>query len=96
MTQDNLPAADVMSDDDFETIGDYHRSAAYHFTAAAKHHLAAAAADDDGDDDTSARQAHLAYRHQLHAVQYAEIATMESDTPDDEDEALEASAAAAT
>jgi hypothetical protein len=92
MTQENLPAADVMSEDDFETIGDYHRSAAYHFTAAAKHHLAAAAADDDGDDDTSARQAHLAYRHQLHAVQYAEIATMESDTPDDEDEALEAAA----
>jgi hypothetical protein len=96
MTQENLPAADVMSEDDFETIGDYHRSAAYHFTAAAKHHLAAAAADDDGDDDTSARQAHLAYRHQLHAVQYAEIATMESDTPDDEDEASEAPVSAAT
>ena len=86
MTQDTVPSTDVMSEDEFETIGDYHRSAAHHFTAAAKHHLAAAAADDDGDEETSARQAHLAYRHQLHAVQYAETATMEADTIDDDDD----------
>ena len=81
MNQDNLP----QTDDEFESIGDYHRSAAYHFNAAAKHHLAAAAADDDGDEATAAHQAYLAYRHQLNGVQYAEIATMESDIPDEDD-----------
>lgn len=81
MTQDTLP----QTDDDFESIADYHRSAAYHFSAAAKHHLAAAAADDEGDEATAAHQAYLAYRHQLNGVQYAEIATMESDTSDEDD-----------
>ncbi len=96
MTQDTVPPTDVLSDDEFETIGDYHRSAAYHFTAAAKHHLAAAAADDDGDEETSARQAHLAYRHQLHAVQYAEIATMEADSEDDDDATIPEETSAAS
>lgn len=44
MTQDTSPVADTVADDlvdeDFETIGDYHRMAAHHFQAAAKHHLA--------------------------------------------------------
>ena len=35
-------------EDEFETIGDYHRKAAHYFSQAAKHHLAAAAADDEG------------------------------------------------
>jgi hypothetical protein len=88
MTQDTSPVADAVADDlvdeDFETIGDYHRMAAHHFQAAAKHHLAAAAADDEGDDEANARHAFLAYRHQLNGVQCAEIAMMESDTLDDE------------
>jgi hypothetical protein len=58
MTQDTSPVADAVADDlvdeDFETIGDYHRMAAHHFQAAAKHHLAAAAADDEGDDEANA------------------------------------------
>ena len=33
-------------EDDFETIGDYHRKAAQYFAQAATHHLAAAAADE--------------------------------------------------
>ncbi len=37
-------------EDEFETIGDYHRKAAHYFSQAAKHHLAAAAADDEGDE----------------------------------------------
>jgi len=72
------------SEEDFETIGDYHRMAAHHFTAAAKHHLAAADADDEGNDEALARHVLLAYRHQLNGVQCAEIAAMESDTLDDE------------
>jgi hypothetical protein len=88
MTEDLSPLADAtaqeLAEEDFETIGDYHRMAAHHFQAAAKHHLAAATADDDGDEETQARHAFLAYRHQLNGVQCAEIAMMESDTLDDE------------
>jgi hypothetical protein len=84
MTDDTNPVADELLDEDFETIGDYHRMAAHHFTAAAKHHLAAADADEEGDDPGIARHAHLAYRHQLQGVQCAEIAAMESDTLEDE------------
>jgi len=79
---------DELTEEDFETIGDYHRMAAHHFTAAARHHLAAADADDAGDDEANARHALLAYRHQLNGVQCAEIAAMESDTLDDEFDAV--------
>jgi len=100
MTQDAVPLSenlaenltdtltDTLTDDDFETIGDYHRMAAHHFSAAAKHHMAAAAADDDGEDESTARHAFLAYRHQLNAVQFAEIATMESDPLEEDDEGV--------
>jgi hypothetical protein len=77
-------SVDELTEEDFETIGDYHRMAAHHFTAAARHHLAAADADDAGEDEVNARHALLAYRHQLNGVQCAEIAAMESDTLDDE------------
>ena len=88
MTDPNAHSETDVSDDDFETIGDYHRIAAHHFSAAAKHHLAAAQADDEGDDEVAMRHAHLAYCHQLHGTQYAEVAAMESQ---DLDESLEAS-----
>ena len=52
--------------------------------ACAKHHMAAAHADDEGNEEAAAKHAHLAYRHQLNAVQYAEIAAMESESLDDE------------
>lgn len=84
MTENTSPVVDDLVEDDFETIGDYHRMAAHHFTAAARHHLAAADADDEGNDEANARHALLAYRHQLNGVQCAEIAAMESDTLDDE------------
>jgi rubrerythrin len=84
MNDQTLVDADIAEDEDFETIGDYHRIAAHHFTAAAKHHLAAADADDEGDEAGNARHALLAYRHQLNGVQAAEIANMESDTLEDE------------
>jgi hypothetical protein len=84
MNDQTSPETDVLEEDDFETIGDYHRMAAHHFSAAAKHHLAAADADDEGNEEANARHALLAYRHQLNGVQCAEIAMMESDTLDDE------------
>ncbi len=102
MTQDttsliSMTPADLLErdfDEDFESIGDHHRMAAHHFAAAAKHHLAAAAADDDGDAKSTSHHAHLAYRHQLNGVQYAEIAVMDNDSLDDE-EALDLEAAIA-
>ena len=66
--------------EEFESTADHHRLAAQHFAAAARYHLAAAEADDEGDADACARQAYQAYRHQLTAVQYAEIAAMDDDT----------------
>ena len=71
-------------DDEFETVAQYHRMAALHFSAAAKHHLAAAAADDEDDVESTARHAFQAFRHQLNAVQYAEIAVMDNDGLDDD------------
>ncbi|MES2941560.1 MAG: hypothetical protein V4772_01680 [Pseudomonadota bacterium] len=73
-------------EEEFQSIGDHHRMAAHHFSAAARHHLAAATADDEGDDEANARHAHLAYRHQLNAVQYAEIAVMDNESLEDIDE----------
>jgi hypothetical protein len=84
MNQDVTTVTEELTEEEFETIGDYHRMAAHHFEAAAKHHLAAAAADDEGDEETNARHALLAYRHQLNGIQCAEIAQMESDTLEDE------------
>jgi hypothetical protein len=78
-----IDVADSLSheafEDEFETIGDYHRKAAHYFAQAAKHHLAAAAADDAGDDSALELHAFKAYRNQLNGVQCAEIAVMESD-----------------
>jgi len=62
---------------EYESVGDYHRQAAHHFSAAAKQHLKAADADDDGDEESVILHSHLAYRHQLNGTQYAEIAAME-------------------
>lgn len=69
-----------LMDEEFESTGDHHRMAAHHFAAAAKHHEAAATAADEGDDEANAHQAYLAYRHQLNAVQYAEIAVMDNES----------------
>jgi hypothetical protein len=84
MIENTSPVMDEEFEEDSESIGDYHRMAAHHFTVAAKHHMAAAEADDEGHDEAAARHAHMAYRHQLNAIQYAEIAAMESDNLEDE------------
>jgi hypothetical protein len=89
MSQDTTPKPSGETDieitslqvtEEFESAADHHRLAAQHFAAAARYHLAAAEADDEGDADSCARQGYQAYRHQLTAVQYAEIAAMDDDT----------------
>ena len=93
MTHDNALAStveheetmDTLVEDEFESLGDYHRMAAHHFEAAAKHHLAAAEADEQGDDLLREQHAYRAYRHQLNGIQYAEIAAMDSDDEDSAD-----------
>lgn len=88
-TDAELP--DGQFEEEFADAGAHHRMAAQHFSAAAKHHLAAAAADDEGDQEANARHGYLAYRHQLNAVQYAEIAVMDNECLDDEfDDAVSA------
>jgi hypothetical protein len=100
MTNENTPLTKSDSsvelkedyfEEDFESAGEYHRMAAFHFSAAAKHHLAAATSDDEGDAEGTARHAFQAFRHQLNAVQYAEIAVMDNDSLDDESDDDEAS-----
>lgn len=99
MTNDHPPApapatataadnpSELLVDDveeELETAAEYHRMAAHHFELAAKHHRVAAAADDIGDDDAYSHHAYLAYRHQLNAVQYSEIAAMDNENLDGE------------
>ena len=64
-------------DDLFESVGESHRMASFHFKEASKHHELAASAFDLADHTTCDMRAFMAYRHQLNAVQYAEIAVME-------------------
>ncbi len=76
---------DALDDDEIETTGDVHRLAAHHFAAAAKFHLLAATAADEGDKGANARFAYLAYRQQLNAVQYAEIAVMDNESLEEDE-----------
>lgn len=87
MNTDTTPLnlADEMADD-FASIAEQHRMAAHHFKLAARHHMAAADADENGDPGLTARHAFLAYRHQLAATQYAEIAVLDDDNLDDLDD----------
>lgn len=100
MTNENTPLSELEPnadltaehfEDEYETAAEYHRMAALHFSAAAKHHLAAAIADEEGDNESTASHAFKAFRHQLNAVQYAEIAVMDNDNLEDEED-YEASA----
>lgn len=66
-------------DEETETLADLHRMASLHYAQAAKHHTLAADADDHAHHESRDSHAFLAYRHQLVASQYAEMAVMESD-----------------
>lgn len=76
---DNVNDNDEFLDDDFVSITHCHALAAQHFQAAARHHLQAADAHDAGNLYETHRRAYLAYRHQLLATQYAEMAAIEDD-----------------
>lgn len=85
MTNENIPELiDEDFEEEFETAAEYHRMAARHFAAAAKHHLSAATADEEGDSEGTEHHAFQAFRHQLNAVQYAEVAVMDNDNLEDE------------
>jgi hypothetical protein len=78
--QANEVAVDVESDfaEEFDSPSENHRMAAHHFSEAAKEHELAADAYDAGDQTSSEMHSFKAYRHQLNAVQYSEIAVMEA------------------
>jgi hypothetical protein len=73
-------------DEDFESPSECHRSAAYHFLQAAKQHSLAAQAWESGDQNATDMHSFMAYRHQLNAVQYAEIAVMEVQGLDEQED----------
>jgi hypothetical protein len=66
-------------EEEYESLADYHRIAALHYSQAAKHHSLAADADDQGHEEARNSHVFLAYRHKLIANQYAEMAVIESD-----------------
>lgn len=84
--QHDIPSEDFM-DDDFVSIAHCHLLAAEHFQAASQQHTKAAEAYEAGNLYESHRRGYLAYRHQLLATQYAELAAVEEDEEAfDEDE----------
>lgn len=84
--QHDIQSEDFM-DDDFVSIAYCHSLAAEHFQAASLQHIKAAEAQESGNLYESHRRAYLAYRHQLLATQYAEMAAVEEEEIDfDEDE----------
>jgi hypothetical protein len=69
--------------EDFETAGDLHRMAAYHLMQASKQHELAAEAFENDDQITCDLHALRAYKHELNARQYSEMAMMDADDIDD-------------
>ena len=69
--------------EEFETPGDMHRMAAYHLMQAAKQHELAAVAFENDDQITCDLHALRAYKHELNARQYSEMAMMDADDIDD-------------
>lgn len=76
---------DFLEEDDFVSIAHCHALAAQHFQEAAKQHLQAADAYEAGNLYETHRRAYLAYRHQLLATQYAEMAAIEEEDLDFDD-----------
>jgi hypothetical protein len=76
---------DEHDEEEYESIGDYHRIAALHYSQASKHHSLAADADDQGHEEARNSHVFLAYRHKLVANQYAEMAVIESDELSEDD-----------
>lgn len=70
-------------DEDYVNAAKCHALAAQHFQYAARQHLEAAEAYETGNLYETHRRAYLAYRHQLLATQYAEMAALEEDEGED-------------
>jgi hypothetical protein len=93
MTHEQNLDPEVQDDEvEYESLADYHRIAALHYSQASKHHTLAAEADDQGHEEARDSHVFLAYRHKLVANQYAEMAVIESDELSDEGSAEEVSA----
>jgi hypothetical protein len=69
--------------DVFETPSEFHRMAAYHLMQAAKQHEIAADAFDKDDQITCDLHALRAYKHELNARQYSEMAMLDTNDIDD-------------
>ena len=69
--------------EEFETPGELHRLAAYHLMQASKQHELAAEAFENDDQITCDLHALRAYKHELNARQYSEMAMMDADDIDD-------------
>lgn len=76
--QSQVADLDVDFAGEFDSPSENHRMAAHHFSEAAKEHQLAAEAYDEGDQTASEMHSFKAYRHQLNAVQYSEIAVMDA------------------
>jgi hypothetical protein len=81
---------DDLLDDEFVSISQCHALAAQHFLEAAKQHGLAAEAYDAGNLYETHRRGYLAYRNQLLATQYAEMAAIDEDDEEFDDENSEA------
>jgi ABC-type transporter lipoprotein component MlaA len=88
MTQDiqHESAAEKFLEEEYVNAAQCHVLAAQHFQSAARQHHEAAAAYESGNLYETHRRAYLAYRHQLLAMQYSEMAALEEE---DEDELME-------
>jgi hypothetical protein len=85
MTHEQNLDPEVHEDEvEYESLADYHRIAALHYSQASKHHSLAAEADDQGHEEARDSHVFLAYRHKLVANQYAEMAVIESDELSDD------------
>ena len=69
--------------DEIETPGELHRMAAYHLIQASKQHELAAEAFENDDQVSCDLHSLRAYKHELNARQYSEMAMMDIDDIDD-------------
>ena len=69
--------------EEVETPGEMHRMAAHHLMQASKQHELAAEAVENDDQITCDIHALRAYKHELNARQYSEMAMMDADDIDD-------------
>ena len=69
--------------EEIETPGEMHRMAAHHLMQASKQHELAAEAVENDDQINCDLHALRAYKHELNARQYSEMAMMDADDIDD-------------